>query len=181
MAYITRSDVETFLNITLGANGQTLVDALIPSIEAYVDDYTNRTWTKGAGEDITETYDGGVERYFIKQPPIASVESLTIDDDAQSEADEDFYVYEDHVLIPGKAASGYRNVVITYRTSSNEIPADLKHAIVRWVSDIFKSQDSAGKTISKITTGPMTIEYLAQDGIPAYVEKVLNRYRLVNI
>jgi hypothetical protein len=179
MAYVARSDIETFLNITLNTNGQNTVDAIIPAIEAFVDDYTNRTWTKASGDNIIETYDGGQTLYLPKITPIASVQSIVIDGTTLST--DDYYVYEDYIRLAEKASSGYRNVVITYRTSANSAPADLKHSIVRWVSEIFKSQDSGGKTVSRVTMGPMTIDYLTKDGIPAYVEKVLNKYRIINI
>jgi hypothetical protein len=71
-----------------------------------------------------------------------------------------------------------RTVVIVYRTSANAIPGDLKHALIRWVADIFKSQDDAGKTTARWSEGPVSVDYLVQDGIPKFVEMVLNTYRL---
>ena len=69
-------------------------------------------------------------------------------------------------------------MVITYRTSANAIPSDLKHAITRWVADIFKSQDDAGKVAKRVASGPVSVDYLVQDGIPKFVEMLLDKYRL---
>lgn len=187
MAYATYTDIEAFLNITLTAGGQSLVTTLIAEINAFVDNYCNRTWTKEASEDITETFDGGTDKYFVDYPPIASVTSVTTgitssySGDVLSEDDDEFYVYDTYVRLAVPASNTPRSVQIVYRTSATALPADLKLAIVRWVAEIFKSQDSAGKSVKRVTTGPMTVEYLTKDGIPDYVLRVLNRYKLKNI
>jgi hypothetical protein len=177
MAYLAYTDVEAFLNITLTADGRTLVNAIIPAIEAFVDSYCNRTWSKAAGDEIIETFDGGKATFFVKNPPVAEIVSITDDGDAV-DAD-DIYNYGSYIKLAYKASPVPLGVVITYKTSATTPPADLKHALVQWVSQIFKSQSDAGKVTSRISTGPLSIDFLAQDGIPKFVEMVLDRYRLV--
>ncbi len=178
MAYIAKSDIETFLNITLNSNGQALVDALIAAIEAYVDRECNRTWTKGVSDNITETFDGGTDIIFPTNP-VASIQSLTI---AGSSYDvSNVYNYGSYLKTKSIVGSKPREIVLVYRTSANAIPADLKHAIVRWVAEVFKSQDDAGKVASRVTSGPVSVEYLTQDGIPKFVEDVIKHYRLYPI
>lgn len=92
MAYIARSDVETFLNITLIANGQALVDALIATIDAYVDRECNRTWTKGVNDNITETFDGGTDTFFPINP-VVSIQSFTVGGTAYDTANTYNYGY----------------------------------------------------------------------------------------
>jgi hypothetical protein len=179
MAYIARSDVETFLNITLTANGQALVDALIAAIEAYVDRECNRTWTKGSSDNITETFDGGTDTFFLLNTPVASIQSFTVGGTAYDLGN--IYNYGSYLKTKSVVGSKPREIVIVYRTSANTIPADLKHAIVRWISEIFKSQDDAGKVASRVTSGPVSVEYLTQDGIPKFVEDVIKHYRLYPI
>ena len=176
MAYITRTDIETFLNITLSTNGQALVDALIPAIEKYVEDQTNRNWSTGASTDITEIFDGNTDTFFPKISPIASVQSVTINGTAYNLSN--VYNYSSHLKFSTIAVDLPRTVTIVYRTSANTLPADLKHALIRWVADIFKSQDDAGKTTVRWSEGPVSVEYLAQDGIPKFVEMLINKYRL---
>lgn len=175
MAYIAKTDVETFLNITLTANGQALVDVLIAAIEAYVDRECNRTWTKGSGDNITETFDGGTDIFFT-QNPVASIQSFTINGSAYDL--NNIYNYGSYLKTKSIVGTNPREIVIVYRTSANTIPPDLKHAIIRWVAEIFKSQDDAGKVASRVTSGPVSVEYLTQDGIPKFVEDVIKHYRL---
>lgn len=176
MAYVQRSDIETFLNITLTANGQALVDALILAIEAYVERECNRKWSYASNTDITETFDGGTDTFFPLHSPIASIQSLTIGGSSYSTSD--VYNFGSYLKTKSVIGSKPREIVIVYRTSANAIPQDLKHAIVRWISEIFKSQDDAGKVASRVTSGPVSVEYLTQDGIPKYVEDVIKHYRL---
>jgi len=176
MAYITRSDIETFLNITLNSNGQALVDALIPAIEKYVENYCERNWSTGSTTDITETFDGGTDTFFPRICPIASVQLVTINGSVYPLSN--IYNYGSYMKLASPAIDLPRTVVIVYRTSANAIPGDLKHALIRWVADIFKSQDDAGKTTARWSEGPVSVDYLVQDGIPKFVEMVLNTYRL---
>lgn len=175
MPYIAKTDVETFLNITLTTNGQNLVDALIAAIEAYIDRECNRTWTKGSTDNITETFDGGTDIFFT-QNPVASIQSFTINGSAYDL--NNIYNYGSYLKTKSIVGTNPREIVIVYRTSANTIPADLKHAIIRWVAEIFKSQDDAGKVASRVTSGPVSVEYLTQDGIPKFVEDVIKHYRL---
>jgi hypothetical protein len=178
MAYLAYTDLETFLNITLGAGGRTLATAIITAIEAFTDHYCNRTWTSTSLTEITETFDGGTDTFYVKNPPIASIVTVTEDGDELSSTDGDYYVYDTYVKFPVKALSGYQTVVIKYKTSATTIPADLKHALVQWASQIFKSQSDGGKVASRVASGPVSVDFLAKDGIPAFVQLVLDSYRL---
>jgi hypothetical protein len=176
MSYVLRVDIETFLDITLSANGQALVDSLIPAIEKYAEDYCGRVWNKGASDDITEVFDGGTDLFFPANPPIASIQSITIQGSVYDLTRA--YNYGSHIKLSSKAVDIPRAVVIVYRTSATAIPADLKHALIRWISEVFKSSDDAGKVTGRVSSGPVSVDYLTQDGIPKFVEMVLNKYRL---
>lgn len=176
MSYVLRADIETFLDITLSANGQALVDALIPAIEKYAEDYCGRVWSKGANDDITETFDGGTNTFFPSIVPIASIQSITVQGSSYDLTRA--YNYGSYIKLSSNAVDIPRCVVIVYRTSATSIPADLKHALIRWVSEVFKSSDDAGKVTSRVSSGPVSIDFLTQDGIPKFVEMVLNKYRL---
>jgi hypothetical protein len=178
MAYLAYTDLEAFLNITLAAGGVSLANAIIAGISAYVDRYCNRTWTNTSNTEITETFDGGVDTFFVENPPIASVVSVTEDGDTLSLADEDYYVYDTYVKFPVKAFSGNQSVVIKYKTSATTIPADLKHALIQWASQIFKSQSDGGKVATRVSSGPVAVEFVAKDGVPQFVQMVLDAYRL---
>ncbi len=174
MAYIAYTDVETFLNITLSAGGQTLVNAIISAIEAFVDDFCNRKWAVTGNQ--TEKFDGGTDTFFVKYPPITTIVSVK-EDGATLDASDDYYNYGSYVKLAVAAVDKPQTVEIVY-TSGATLPSDLKHAIVRWVSEIFKTQEDAGKTVSRVSTGALSVDFLTQDGIPKYVEMVLKKYRL---
>ncbi len=174
MAYIVYQDIDKFLNITLTANGQTLVNELINAVEAFAEDYCNRKWSVTGAQ--TEKFDGNTDTFFVKYPPINTVTSVK-EDGSTLTANEDYYVYKTYVKFAVKAVDKLQTVEIVY-TSAVALPNDLKHALVRWVSEIFKTQEDAGKTVSRISAGSISFDFLTQDGIPKYVQMVLNKYRL---
>lgn len=174
MSYITYQDVETYLNVTLNGNGQAQVNAIIPSVEAFVENACNRTWNLSA--PITETFDGGNNTLFPKNIPIDSVTSLTVDGTPLT-ADSDFYIYPSYIRLAFHSNPGYRTVVLTY-DSAVTLPEDVKHAIVRWTAQIYKESKDAGKVVSRLQQGPVSLEYLAQDGVPKFVQEVISRHRL---
>lgn len=176
MAYITNTDIETFLNIDLTPNGESLANAIIAGIEATVDAYCNRSFSVDG--EKTEKFDGGEYRYFVKHPPISSVSSVTIDGTAQTEGeDEDYVVYDDYVQLTTRAKWGLKIVEIVY-TSAVSLPADVKHALVRWCAEVFNSATEGGKTAKRQRVGQVEVEYLtSQAGMPDYVKMVLDLHR----
>lgn len=176
MSYIVYSDVEQFLDLTLNSDGQVLVTTLAAAISQFVDDYCNRTWTINNTTDIVETFNGGSDTYFPKNCPIASITSIVVN--GYTLPTNQYWNYGTYIKLSSIAVNIPQAVVITYRTSANAIPSDLKHAITRWVADIFKSQDDAGKVAKRVASGPVSVDYLVQDGIPKFVEMLLDKYRL---
>ncbi len=173
--YIVYQDIEKFLNITLSANGQTLVNELIPAVEKFAEDYCNRKWSVSGNQ--VEKFDGDTDTFFVKYPPIASITSIKEDGDTV-DAD-DYFNYTHYVKLDYIAIDKPQAIEITY-TSGITLPFDLKHALVRWVSEIFKTQDDAGKTVSRVSAGSISVDFLTQDGLPKFAEKVLNKYRLMS-
>jgi hypothetical protein len=180
MAYIDKSDIEKFLNIQLNVNGTNTVNQIITGIEAFIDGYCNRTWSIGSSTDITEKFDGGGVVYPVTNPKIASVSSVAVDGEVLTA--DDFKIYDTYVELTSRSAKDLQNVVIVYKTAANTAPLDLKHAIIRWVSEIFKSSSSGGKSARRVQQGPVSIDYeVSTKGIPADVQMILDRYRLFNV
>src|SRR6266540_5220701 len=95
MAYITLSDVTTFINApSLTTPQQNQVTAIIPAVEAFLETACNRTWNVTAEQ--TETFDGGQTVYFPKHTPITTVGSITDDGVTQVE-NTDFYTYPTYI------------------------------------------------------------------------------------
>jgi hypothetical protein len=174
MSYINSTDVQTYLNRTLKTQGLNQVNAIIPAVEEFLEKACNRTW--GSTGETTEVFDGGGTRLFPKHTPIASVSSLTVDDQPLVER-EDFFVYDGFISMGYPTTKGHRNVSLTY-TPAESLPADVKHAMVRWAAQIYLEAKDGGKVITRLQQGPMTLEYSAKDGIPQFVQEVIGRHRL---
>lgn len=180
MPYLTDVDVSNLLAITLTqAQKDLLNNDVIPAVSKYADEYCNRIFQVN-GEQ-TEVFDGGVNIFFPKYPPVNTINSFKVDGSVYDLANVvvNYKVYIKTQTITG---SGLKNVEIKY-TSSVMLPADLKHALVRWAAEIFNSSSSAGKDISRFTAGSVTVEYEssgadADNAMPSFVRGVLNRYRL---
>lgn len=185
MAYITNAEIGNYLHVDLNANGQAAVDKLITGVSAAVDKYCNRTWSKAENDEITERFDGGEQKYFVRTPPISEVVSVrtgltnSYAGDLLVANNDDYFVYDDHVHIAGRAPYGSRSVEIVYKTSANEAPADVKQACIQWVADMFKASPDAGKRAKKVQMGAVTVEYnVTPDDFPPFVKLVLDKYRL---
>ena len=172
MPYIDSTDIENFLGLDLQTNGQTQVDALIPAIEAYFERQCNRKWSYSGNQ--VETFDGNTDTFFVKAPPIASVVSIT--DDGLAISTDDIYAYDSYIKLGYRTTNKRRCVVITYTTDAT-LPADVKHAMVRWVAQIYKEAKDAGKPVSRVSMGPMSVEFTAKE-VPQFVKDVIAAHRL---
>lgn len=176
MPYIASTDIQDFLGIDLQTTGLTQVAALIPAIEGFMERACNRKWV--AANPITETFDGGTDTFFPKVLPISTVLSISDNGDAVDAAT--IFVYGSYIKTSYRLTNLRRAVTIVY-TSSVSLPADVKHAMVRWVAQIYKEAKDAGKPVSRVNMGPMAVEFLTKDGIPKFVEEVIARHRLRSV
>jgi len=187
MPYILPSDVETLLNVDLTENGTDLVQALIDGLSAQLEAACNRSWNTSG--NITEQLDGGAARLFPKQVPIASVVSL-IDGLTPLVEGQDYYVYRTYIRLGFNPSSYPQRFTLVY-TVANPFPADLKLALTRWVADVFVQRpDAQNYGVSKLTQGPVTIEYdrtkateadPSGSAFPSYIQAAIKQHRLFNI
>lgn len=178
MAYLTYSDIESFLNITLEPAGRTLVTDIIEAISEYVDEYCGRTWTHAADEEITEVFDGDSAILQPQAVPVATIVSCT---DNGQEIDTNLVLnYGTYIRIDTGLSGLYRSITLVYTTGATSIPKPLKHALVQWVAQIFKSQADAGKEVTRVSSGPVSVDYAKSNGgVPEFVMKIMRTYRLV--
>ncbi len=176
--YITNAQVANFLNVILDPAEQAVVDDIIAAVEAYANDYCNRLFIVSGNQ--TEKFDGGVNIFFPKYPPVDTITSFNVDGSVYDLAD--VLNYKTYIKTQTLVSLGFQNVEIKYQ-SAVSLPEDLKHALVRWAAEIFQSSNSAGKDISRFTAGSVTVEYESSgadtnNAIPSFVREVFNRYRL---
>jgi hypothetical protein len=178
MAYLTTSDIESFLNITLEPDGVTLVQAIIDALSEYVDDYCGRTWTYGADTEITEVFDADSSIIKPEAVPVASIVSVT--DNGNEIDSEVIYNYGNYIRIDTGLSGKYRAITLVYKTAATTIPKPLKHALVQWAAQIFKSQADAGKEVTRVNSGPVSVDYARSNaGVPEFVQLIMKKYRLV--
>lgn len=182
MPYITDTDVANFLDQSLTqAQKDLLNNDIIPAVSKYADDYCNRSFAI-SGEQI-EIFDGGVNIFFPAYPPVDTINSFKVDGSEYELSA--VYNYKTYIKTNSATRHGFKNVEIKY-TSAITLPDDLKHALVRWAGEIFKSSTSAGKDISKFTAGSVSIEYEnsgvgSDNAVPSFAKGVLDRYRLESV
>ena len=179
MAYLVAADIENFLNITLEPAGAALVDDLIEGVSEYADSMCGRTWTKQSTDSITEKFDGGGSRFVVKISPIKEI--VTVKVDGETLAADEFYVYDFMVRTDRVTSPGFRNVEMVYKTNANNLPADLKMALLQWVGQLFKSSTDGGKVASHVSSGPVSIDYATKEGVPEIVNTMIAKYRIIAI
>lgn len=107
MAWPVATDIQARTGITVSLDGSVYktsygvdVDDLLVQAKAFCADYCGRHYDYGFDEAVvTEEMHDGRTIIAVDHPPIVSVSSLTWDDDALSESDEEFYVYANFIRI----------------------------------------------------------------------------------
>jgi hypothetical protein len=116
------------------------IQAAIDWACATVETYCNRTFTAA---DYTETYDGnGQDVLYLRQYPINSVTSITLDDDT---LDSDDYTVEDTgIYYEDGWTKDRRNIVVVYNAGYSTIPADLHMVATRLAADLVNMTGQSG-------------------------------------
>src|SRR6185312_9914823 len=184
-------DVKTYFNITSSAEDYVLT-VLVASASANIEQYCNRTFAQAA---YTETRNGnGGDRISVRQYPIASVQSVTVDGltvPIASNAVSDGVVFSDDAIYirnrgrPGYPAApwcfarGVQNVVLQYTAGYQTIPADLNQACVELVGWKRAKRDRIDK--KNETLGSQQTQGYDLSAAPASVLAAIASYRLTMI
>lgn len=187
--YITNADIAAYLGVTLTAPQQAQVDVLIAQLQGYIEVYCNRKW--GISGTITEKFDGGVATFAVKNPPIATIVEVQVDGAVYPAAS--VYNYTSFIRLANTPTNIPQNVQIKY-TQDTTIPAAIKMALTQWVAQQYQDAGTGGKSPEKVTVGPVTVEYGAQDkaqggggvgngadngaGVPDFIQNILDKYIL---
>ncbi len=179
MSIIANTDVAQFLNITPTDDGNDLLDVLIDGVEAFAKSYCGRDWELGTTEQ-TDKFEGGTDTFFTKYTPVTSVTSIKVDGDAYDTTDAYIEPNGTYIRTLTNLNPAYPwGVEIKYKVTLTA-PDDLKHALVRWVGEIFKSQEYAGKYVKSYGVGDVRVDFAAsEDTVPAFVRMILDKYRVI--
>jgi len=138
------ADMREFLNIPDGQTAMdSLLESLLDSFNDVIEDYLGVTCIN---TEYTETYDGdGTDTLFLKHYPIASVSSLSVDDETVSSDDYSIYKEEGFIRLDSSIfTKDNQNVSITYTAGHGAtrvaVPNPLKLALKTWVARAYKAE-----------------------------------------
>ncbi|MDE2229908.1 MAG: phage gp6-like head-tail connector protein [Alphaproteobacteria bacterium] len=156
-----------------------LLTRLITAASQFIQAWLGRTVAETA---YTETRNGfGGTRLFLRNRPVVSVASLTVDGNAiapSSGAGQPGYLFDDSsVYLAGYAFSrGQQNVTIAYTAGYAATPPELEQACIALVALRYKERDRIGQ-VSKNLAGEVVS--FTQKDMPADVQTLLDQYRSV--
>lgn len=171
--------LEAYLNLDAGNADEALLTRLLVQVGAFIEGKVARAF---AAADYTETYDGNGSSYMaLRQGPIVSISSLSIDDVPMTASSRTAYGYafkDSAVLLTGglKFSRGLQNVDVSYRAGYETIPADVELAVIEGAALVYKRRghlDMSSQAMAGSTTS-----YLLE-AMPESVAAVINTYRRV--
>jgi hypothetical protein len=173
----TLSNLKEYLDIEADdTEFDSLLSRLIEASSRQIEAYCRRAFDI---QSYSETYDGNAsDILFLKQAPIVSVASLSVDD--QAVAGEDFKVYDDYVrLLSRLFTPGTLNVSVVYTAGfydaqAESPPADIENACIQLAAFKYNLRGAEGLAERRIN---QTGDSFAGLAIPLSVAIILDRYR----
>jgi hypothetical protein len=179
---VSLGDVKAYLGGDLQSNDDAVLSRLISAASAFFVTACARSILE---QSYSELYDGkGNGRLYLRQTPVTSVTSLSIDNIPVPQA-----------MVPGQ--SGWRlngnvillfghwfnralaNVAVTYTAGYASAPADVAEAVMELVGLRYRGRDRLGK-VSESMGGMATTAY-AQKDVSPFVASVIARYAKANL
>jgi uncharacterized phiE125 gp8 family phage protein len=198
MAIATLSDIKTHLGITTAAD-DALLAQLQTSADDFVEQYCDRSFVGGS---FTEDHPGSARVVFLRNYPIETVTSVSVDPDRAFGPETvldpaDYYVHADRGVIEaldGPFVSRRRvgaddfpgAVRVAYSTATGQVPAAVTRAyaelVGHWYKQVKTDSSLSFTNVIQQTNGSVVTEYpWGQSGgfrVPAGVLQLLERYRV---
>jgi hypothetical protein len=181
---ITLAEVKAYAGIT-STNQDVEINALIPRVTEYVKTYCRRTFIDYVDDAKIDISNGENCAYiYTSEPKIIEISSVEYSDDygltyttLTEYTDYVLDIGNDRVQIVGTGVfttriNGYK---ITYNAGYEEIPTDLKQAVLDLVVYYMKN-DMAVKSNKSAGTNSVQIEYVTTNSLPSHISRVLNLY-----
>jgi len=183
----TLNDVKVYGGITTTAD-DAAITALITQASGQIEQYCNRTFAQAA---YTETRNGrDTETLYMRQQPIVSVQSLTIDGitiQASPDTRSYGYVFDDAQLYlrgtargpygqPGRFVRGFQNITVAYTAGFQTIPADVVQACVELV--LWKRAKRTRIDNTSQALGDQQTQAYDLSAMPKSVAAALSSYRV---
>jgi uncharacterized phiE125 gp8 family phage protein len=162
------------------------ITAIIPKVSALVKTLCRRSFVDYVDDAKVDIFSGGFNNLILSEGPILSIDSVEKSTDygaTYSELSE--YVdwtldYETGTIVslsrcvPGfaKYINGYK---VTYKAGYEELPADLKTAVLDLVTYYLKNDGSVHSPKAP-GSNSVQIEYITKNTLPAHISRILDQY-----
>lgn len=188
---VTLDEYKAYAGIS-STNQDTIIEALIPSVSELIKSYCRRSFLDYVDEAKVEYFNGGEAYYILKEFPVKAISAVEISTDYGKTYTE-LTEYSDYVLdldsdklialpyyggtnkdaVFSKLIMGYK---VTYYAGYDELPGDLKLAILDLITYYLKNDGSVHSPKAP-GTNSVQIEYITTTALPAHIARVLNLYK----
>ena len=178
---ITLQEYKTYALIN-STNQDTVIQNLIPRVSALVKQICRRTFVDYFDDFKTETVRSCVNgRILLAETPLTQVSSVEFSEDfgktyTTLQEFTDYVVDTDSIEFILDYFKTYNKVnafQVTYNAGYEELPQDLKLAVLDLVSYYLRN-DSAVHSTKSISPNTMQIEYVSTTNLPASIKRVLD-------
>ena len=156
---------------------------MILASQSFIEGYCNRIFEQAA---YVEYYNGGVNRIFVDNPPIASSPALVVYEDysrdfeADDLVDSDDYAidYDDGIIsFDYNLEKGFGSIKVSYTGGFSTVPYAVKQACIELVARKLKLGDTGDVGIvNKGSPGGMSISFSTDEILPE-TKKMLDLFR----
>lgn len=184
MNLVTLAEYKAYQGIA-STNQDTEINTLIPIASKLCKTYCRRSFNEYVNDSKVEVFSGGSDKIYLTEFPTISVESVELSTDFGANYSE-FSGWaldkELDCLIPvgsenfPRQPNGYR---VTYYGGFEEVPADLKVAVMDLVTYYLKN-DMAVKSNKLAGSNTVQVEYITKNTLPSHISRVLDMY-LANV
>lgn len=181
---ITRAEYKAYAGIT-STNQDVEIDAIIPKVSDLVKTYCRRSFIDYASSAITETFNGGTNKYYLKEYPLLSLLSLEYSSDYGQNYNgltefTDFVANIAEDSVDSLSSNGFPYAIngytVTYTAGYNTVPGDLKLAVMDLVTYYRKNDASVHNNRTPGGGGSVQLEYIMNTNFPAHIKRVLDLY-----
>lgn len=178
---VTRTEYKNYLGIT-STNKDQEIDFLIPKVSSLVKTYCRRSFIDYYDESNTEYFEGGFDRFLLKETPVVTVQEVALSTD-YGQTYTKLTKYTDWInsgdsirCIGAKTFPEYiRGYRVTYTAGYETLPDDLKLAVLDLV-EYYSKNNSAVHVNRDVTPNVTQIQYVATTNFPAHIKRILDQY-----
>lgn len=177
---VTLQEVKSYKSIN-STNHDAIINALVPKVSQLVKTICKRSFVDYVDERKVEYHRGG-PIILPQEHPIIKVHSLEYSSDygkTYTKLNEyvdyiiDYDLSEIHPVV--NFFSGVNAYKLTYSAGYEEVPQDLKLAVLDLV-DYYMKNDAAVHSPKAPGTNSVQIEYISSNKLPAHIKRVLDQY-----